>query len=70
VRHYERGVGLTQACGTGAVAAAAAAVREGLVTAPVEVRVPGGRLAIEWTPGRNAFMTGPAESIDEREIAL
>ena len=70
VRHYERGVGLTQACGTGAGAAAAAAVREGLVTAPVEVRVPGGRLAIEWTPGRNAFMTGPAESIDEREIAL
>jgi diaminopimelate epimerase len=70
VRHFERGVGLTQACGTGAVASAAAAVRAGLVEAPVDVRVPGGSLRIEWTPQGSALMTGPAENVFERELTL
>jgi diaminopimelate epimerase len=69
-RHYERGVGLTQACGTGAVAAVAAALREGIAETPVEVRVPGGKLVVEWSPGHSAKMTGPAENILEREIVL
>jgi len=70
VRHFERGVGLTQACGTGAVACAAAALRAGLVTAPVLVQVPGGTLTIDWTGDGVATMTGPAEHVLEREIAL
>jgi diaminopimelate epimerase len=70
VRHYERGVGLTQACGTGAVASAAAARRAGLVAAPLTVRVPGGTLEIDWTPAGTATMTGPAEHVLEREIGL
>jgi diaminopimelate epimerase len=70
VRHYERGVGLTQACGTGAVASAAAAVRGGTVAYPVSVQVPGGVLLIDVTPDGSTTMTGPAEDVLEREIAL
>ena len=61
VRHYERGVGLTQACGTGAVACAAAGIARGLVTSPVAVDVPGGRLTVDWKPGERAFLTGAAQ---------
>jgi diaminopimelate epimerase len=70
VRHYERGVGLTQACGTGAVAAAAAAIVLRGVTSPATVRVPGGTLAVEWTAGAHALLTGPAETLFTRTIAL
>jgi diaminopimelate epimerase len=69
VRHYERGVGQTQACGTGAVASAAAAIRAGLVASPVAVHVPGGTLTIVLRPGEPVTMTGPAENVFEREIA-
>jgi diaminopimelate epimerase len=65
VRHYERGVGITQACGTGAVASvAAAALRYGLRT-PALVHVPGGDLEVELVPGDQAYLTGPAEVIAE-----
>ncbi len=68
VRHYERGVGITQACGTGAVASvAAAAVRRGLRT-PALVHVPGGDLEVELVPGDQAYLTGPAEVIAERTL--
>jgi diaminopimelate epimerase len=67
-RHYERGVGLTQACGTGAVACAAAAVTVRGVTSPVTVIVPGGTLRVEWKPGESARLTGPAETIFERTL--
>ncbi len=60
VRHYERGVGLTQACGTGAVASAAAAIVRNAVASPVEVRVPGGVLDVEWDGVGAAYLTGPA----------
>jgi diaminopimelate epimerase len=63
VRHYERGVGLTMACGTGSVACAAAAILEGVVASPVLVRVPGGELIVEWDGAGHAFMTGPAERV-------
>jgi len=68
VRHYERGVGVTQACGTGAVAAAAAAMTAGFVTSPVTVEVPGGTLVVEWRPGESAQLSGPAEKVFERTV--
>jgi diaminopimelate epimerase len=68
VRHYERGVGITQACGTGAVASvAAAAARRGLAT-PALVHVPGGDLEVELVAGDQAYLTGPAEVIAERTL--
>jgi diaminopimelate epimerase len=68
VRHYERGVGLTMACGTGAVASAVASIARGDVKSPVLVRVPGGELAIEWNGEKNAFMTGPAAHVFDTQI--
>ena len=69
VRHYERGVGMTQACGTGAVASAAAAIVARGAHAPVTVHVPGGTLVVDWTPGTNARLTGPAQTLFERPLA-
>ena len=60
LRVWERGVGLTQACGTGACATAVAAIRRGLVRSPVQVRLPGGTLKIEWAEGQSIIMEGPA----------
>lgn len=60
VRHYERGVGLTMACGTGAIACAAAAVAKGRASSPVTVHVPGGTLEVEIAGDGRAVMTGPA----------
>lgn len=57
---WERGAGLTQACGTGACATAVAAIRRGLVQGPVTVSLPGGDLVIDWQPGGHIQMTGPA----------
>lgn len=68
VRHFERGVGLTQACGTGAVASAAAAIETRGVGSPTKVLVPGGTLFVAWTPGENARLTGPAETMFARTI--
>jgi diaminopimelate epimerase len=68
VRHYERGVGLTLACGTGSVASAVAAIERGDVKSPVLVRVPGGELTVEWNGNGNAFMTGPAVHVFDTQI--
>ncbi len=68
--HWERGAGRTQACGTGAVAVAAAAVEIGRAGSPVDVLVPGGRLRVEWTPGASAVLQGPAEREFERTVPL
>lgn len=70
VLHYERGVGPTQACGSGAVAAAVAAIDCGAVSSPVTVRVPGGELTVAWKPGESATLEGPAEFEFERELSL
>lgn len=61
LRTWERGAGLTKACGTAACAAAVAAARKGLTGRTVTVTLPGGALHIEWTPGNRILMTGPAE---------
>lgn len=68
VRHFERGVGLTQACGTGAVACAASAISRGLAQSPVDVHVPGGILRIEWDGNGAAYMTGPAVRVFDTEV--
>ena len=60
LRVWERGAGLTRACGTGACATAVAAIRCKLVASPVSVALPGGELEIAWTPGDTIRMTGPA----------
>lgn len=60
LRVWERGAGLTQACGTGACAAAVAANRRGLTGRKVRVRLDGGDLDIEWLANGHVTMTGPA----------
>ena len=57
---WERGAGLTRACGTGACATAIAAMRRGLVDRIVAVTLPGGTLSIEWDAQDRIIMTGPA----------
>jgi diaminopimelate epimerase len=68
LRHWERGVGLTPACGTGAVACAAVAIRQNLVSSPVETFVPGGRLVVEWDGTGDAALTGPAIRVFDTEV--
>ena len=71
LRVWERGAGETQACGTGACAAAVAAIRQGWMESPVQLELPGGRLSIEWAgPGRPVIMTGPAVRVYEGQIRL
>jgi diaminopimelate epimerase len=70
VAHWERGVGLTMACGTGAVACAAVTIASGTATSPIEVFVPGGRLLVEWDGTRNAYLTGPAVRVFDAEVDL
>jgi diaminopimelate epimerase len=60
LRVWERGAGLTQACGTGACATAVAAMRRKLVEREVMVTLPGGRLLIGWGADNRITMTGPA----------
>jgi diaminopimelate epimerase len=60
VVHWERGAGATQACGTGAVACAAAAIATRGLKSPVELRVPGGVLSVAWAAPDRAVMTGNA----------
>jgi diaminopimelate epimerase len=70
LRVWERGAGLTRACGTGACATAVAALSRGLVSSPVEVDLPGGRLSIAWERGGSIRMTGAAAHVFTGEIDL
>jgi diaminopimelate epimerase len=70
---WERGAGLTDACGTGACAAAVASVRAGVIPAgaPVEVRLPGGALTITVSPDLSSVtMRGPAVRVFHGETGL
>jgi diaminopimelate epimerase len=60
LRLWERGAGLTRACGTGACATAIGAMRRGLAERKVIVTLPGGPLTIEWSAANRILMTGPA----------
>ena len=69
LRVWERGAGETQACGTGACAAAVAAIAQGWMDSPVCIELPGGRLSIEWAgPGQSVRMTGPAVRVYEGQV--
>ncbi len=61
LRVWERGVGETKACGTGACAALVAANRRALCAAKATVVLNGGELEIQWVPDGRVFMTGPIE---------
>jgi diaminopimelate epimerase len=61
MRTWERGAGLTRACGSAACAAAVSAARTGRTGRIVNVTVPGGLLRIEWRGDDHVVMTGPAE---------
>lgn len=65
MRVWERGSGETMACGTGACASAAAAMRLGLVSPPVTVHLLGGDLRISKNPDGHIIMSGPAETVFE-----
>jgi diaminopimelate epimerase len=68
VRHWERGVGLTMACGTGAIACAAAAFERAMLSSPVDVFVPGGHLIVEWNGIGDAHLVGPAVRVFDTEV--
>jgi len=59
MRVWERGAGITLACGTGACATLVAAARRGLTGRKAEVVVDGGTLTIEWREDNHVIMTGP-----------
>ena len=71
LRVYERGIGETRACGTGAAAAVATGRRRGLLEANVAVDLPGGRLDIDWTgAGADLWQTGATTRVYEGLIEL
>lgn len=71
LRVYERGAGETRACGSGACAAVAAGVLQGLLDSAVTVDLPGGSLHIDWPgPGQPLTMTGPATTVFQGRIRL
>ena len=70
-RVWERGSGITQACGTGACATAVAAVLTGKAGRTSQIVMDGGTLTIEWRESDNhVYMTGPAEFVFDGEIPL
>lgn len=71
LRVFERGVGETRACGTGACAAVVAGIQQGLLDTSVNVQLPGGDLKIEWLgEGHSLTMTGPASMVYRGQVKL
>lgn len=71
MRVWERGTGETLACGTGCCATVVACVLNGLTDKKVTVKVLGGEILCEWDQSENlVYMTGPAETVFDGEIAL
>lgn len=69
LRVHERGVGETQACGTGACAAVAVGRRRGALQEEVHVDAPGGRMIVRWPgPGKHLWLTGPAIKVFEGTV--
>jgi diaminopimelate epimerase len=71
LRVFERGVGETEACGSGACAAAVAALQQGLVDSPVTMQLTRGSLKIDWQgEGQGLIMTGPAATVFHGRIRI
>jgi diaminopimelate epimerase len=71
LRVFERGVGETLACGTGACGAVVAGRLRGLLDQDVKVNLPGGSLHIEWPgEGHSVIMTGPAVTVFHGQIKI
>jgi diaminopimelate epimerase len=71
LRVFERGVGETQACGTGACAAVAVGIKLGLLDEEVAVDAPGGRMTVRWAgPGKHLWMTGPAVTVFQGTVEI
>jgi diaminopimelate epimerase len=70
LKTWERGAGMTLACGSAACAAAVCAARKKLTGRTVEVTLPGGKLGIEWAANNHVLMTGPVEFEYEGVIDL
>jgi len=70
MRVWERGAGITRACGTGACASAVACILRGLTEKQLMVKLDGGELQISWPEQRDIFMTGPAQKVFEGDITL
>ena len=71
MRVWERGAGITMACGTGSCATYVAAILNGFADATGKVILDGGTLTINWEGGgKSVFMTGPAEEVFNGEINL
>ncbi|MGX9998172.1 diaminopimelate epimerase [Vibrio sp. JZG120] len=70
LRVYERGAGETQACGSGACAAVAVGILQGLLDENVKVSLPGGELRIAWQgPGKPLFMIGPTTHVFDGQLS-
>lgn len=65
MRSWERGSGITQACGTGASAVCVAGVLAGVTAEEITAELPGGELVLQWPERSEVFMTGPAEEVFE-----
>ena len=70
LRTWERGAGLTLACGTGACATGVAAIRSKRASSPIKVTMPGGSLTIAWAPGEPIRMRGAATHVFEADLDL
>ena len=70
LKTWERGAGLTLACGTGACATAVTAIRTKRASSPVKVTMPGGSLTISWSPGDPIRMRGTATHVFSGELEL
>ncbi|MCO8102917.1 diaminopimelate epimerase [Acinetobacter indicus] len=70
LRVFERGVGETLACGTGACAAVVSGMRRGVLASKVEIELAGGKLQIEWKEGDVVWMTGPTANVYEGRLDL
>lgn len=66
---WERGCGITLACGTGACASVAAGILNGILDNSVVVKLPGGEVKVKWQgEGNDIFLTGPANYVFKAEI--